>query len=64
VTTSGCRLSRASLAYTMIIGSASSGTMGSGLGSITAVRYFRPGRVYSLEPADAVQRSSVVVGDL
>jgi hypothetical protein len=64
VTTSGCRLSRASLAYTMIIGLASSGTMRTGPGSITAVRYFRPAREFSLEPADAVQWSNAEVGHL
>lgn len=55
-------LSRVSLAYAVIIGLVSSGTMGTGLGLITAVLYFGAGRAYALESADALHDAGVEVG--
>ena len=55
-------LSRVSLLYAVIVGLVSSGTMGTGLGLITAVLYFGAARAYALEPADALHDVGVEVG--
>jgi O-antigen ligase len=55
-------LSRVSLLYAVIVGLVSSGTMGTGLGLITAVLYFGAGRAYLLGSVEASRESVVEVG--